>query len=68
MGRLEELSGCAIDHDLSKTTLNNSQLCLIAKKTQYFIYNIKSLIKSSAPDTLHKAVVQKTINRNQTPK
>ena len=54
MVKLEDLVGCMIKHDMTKMTLNISQPDLNKKITQEFNKDLKSLMTSNTPDTIHK--------------
>ena len=57
MSELEELIGCKIKRDLTKITLNISQLRITTKMTQVFNEDLKSLMNFNNPDTYHNGIV-----------
>ena len=56
---LEQFVGCMINFDHTKMTLNISQYHLIAKTTQVFNNDSKSLINFNTPATPHKGFSRK---------
>ena len=58
MGVLENFTGCRINRELTKTTLNISQSDLINKINQGFNQDEKSLMTFNNPCTPHKGIVR----------